>query len=330
MKFLDEAKVYIKSGHGGSGCVSFRREKNVEKGGPDGGDGGRGGNVYFKSFENLNTLIDFRYQQHFVAKTGTSGSGKKKTGSNGNDLIISVPVGTQIFSEDRSFLYNDFKKTGEVFLIAKGGQGGRGNVKFKSSTNQTPRRSEPGLPGEERWLWLRLKLIADVGLVGMPNVGKSSLLRVLSNANPKVADYAFTTLKPQLGILRRFDKDIIIADLPGLIQGASEGLGLGHKFLAHIERCQFIIHQCDISLEEDIIVNNYKLIRKELKKYGSISRNKDEIIILNKIDKINEREKKDKIKIIKKLLGEECIVISCKEGTGIDQLIELLYNKKNK
>ena len=325
MKFLDEAKIYIKAGNGGSGCVSFRREKNVERGGPDGGDGGNGGYVYFKSYHNLNTLIDFRYRQHFLAKTGQNGAGRKKSGSNGESLVIKVPVGTQILDENKEYLYKDFRSAGELFLIAEGGDGGRGNFRFKSSTNQAPRRFESGRTGDEKWVWLKLKLIADIGLVGLPNAGKSSLLRVLSNASPKVADYAFTTLKPQLGLLRHYDKDIIIADLPGIIEGASEGIGLGHKFLAHIERCKLIIHLCDLSCESGLLVKNYKLIRKELEKYGNITGLKKEILILNKSDLVKKDEALRKINILKKLSRSNPILISCVDNSGIIKLIEFLY-----
>ena len=325
MKFLDEAKIYIKAGNGGSGCVSFRREKNVEKGGPDGGDGGRGSFVYFQSYENLNTLIDFRYQQHFKGQSGTNGSGRKRTGPDGKDLIIKVPTGTQIFSGDKKSLIKDFKVSGDLFLIAKGGDGGRGNYKFKSSTNQAPRRFESGRSGQEKWVWLRLKLIADVGLVGLPNVGKSSLLRILSSATPKVANYSFTTLKPHLGMLRHNDRDIVIADLPGLIKGASDGLGLGHKFLAHVERCQYLIHLCDISLNENLLIDNYKMIRNELKKYGNITKNKKQIIVLNKTDKIKNFEIEKKSKILKEISKEECMMISCMNKHGIKELVEKIY-----
>ncbi len=325
MKFLDEAKIYIKAGNGGSGCVSFRREKNVERGGPDGGDGGNGGFVYFKSYDNLNTLIDFRYKQHFIAKTGQGGSGRKRTGSNGGDLIIKVPVGTQILCEEKAHIYKDFKSAGEVFLIAEGGIGGRGNYKFKSSTNQAPRRFESGKVGDEKWVWLKLKLIADIGLVGLPNSGKSSLLRCLSNAAPKVANYAFTTLKPQLGLMRHYERDLIIADLPGLIRGASEGVGLGHKFLAHAERCKFLIHLCDISNDIDLFLNNYKLIRNELEKYGEITRRKKEILVLNKKDLIDNEEIKKKYDKIKKMTSFDPIIVSCLNKSGLDKLIKFLY-----
>ncbi|MDC3090752.1 GTPase ObgE [Rickettsiales bacterium] len=325
MKFLDEAKIYIKAGNGGCGCVSFRREKNVERGGPDGGDGGNGGYVYVKSYHNLNTLIDFRYQQHFLAKPGKDGSGRKKSGSNGDSLVIKVPVGTQILNENKEHIYKDFKSSGESYLIAEGGDGGRGNFRFKSSTNRAPRRFESGRIGEEKWVWLKLKLIADVGLVGLPNAGKSSLLKILSNASPKVADYAFTTLKPQLGLLRHYNKDIVIADLPGLIQGASEGVGLGHKFLAHIERCKLIIHLCDFSCSNKLIIENYKLIRKELEKYGEVTGKKKEVFVLNKSDLVSKEETLEKINIFKKFSGSQPILISCVDNSGIVELIDLLY-----
>ncbi|MBH43279.1 MAG: GTPase ObgE [Rickettsiales bacterium] len=322
MKFLDEAKIYLKGGNGGSGCVSFRREKNIPKGGPDGGDGGKGGYIYIKSFENLNTLIDFRYKQHFYGSAGKNGSGKKKTGPDGSDLIIKVPVGTQIFSDDKNSLIKDFKQSGDLFLIAKGGAGGRGNHNFKTSTNRAPRRFESGNIGEEKWIWLRLKLIADIGIVGLPNVGKSSLLKSLSSANPKIGNYPFTTLKPQLGVVRSGEKDVIIADLPGLIKGASDGIGLGHKFLAHIERCKYILHLCDISSSENQILYDYNTIRKELLKYGNITGEKKEILVFNKSDLINDGEKYQKLKNLKAIFKQKNIMISCKNKLGIEELIK--------
>ena len=328
MKFLDEAKIFLKAGDGGSGCASFRREKFIERGGPDGGDGGRGGFIYFVSFENLNTLIDFRYKQHFKAKNGGNGSGKRKSGINGEDLIIKIPVGTQILSENKEHVYKDFLKPNDSYLIARGGDGGRGNFKFKSSTNQSPRRFEIGWIGEEKWVWLRLKLIADVGLVGLPNAGKSSLLRCLSNATPKVSDYAFTTLNPQLGVLRFQEKDIIIADLPGLIKGASEGVGLGHKFLAHIERCEYIIHLIDISsVNKGEIIDKYDLVRKELKDYGTITHDKEEIIVLNKCDLLSSNEVKKACKIIEDISGKKSITISCLNMFGLLDLEKHLLDK---
>ena len=322
MKFLDEAKIFLKGGNGGSGCLSFRREKNIPKGGPDGGDGGKGGYIYIKSYENLNTLIDFRYKQHFYGRAGKNGSGKKKTGSNGSNLIIKVPVGTQIFSENKKNLIKDFKESGDSFLIARGGSGGKGNYNFKTSTNRAPRKFESGKIGEEKWIWLRLKLIADIGIVGLPNVGKSSLLKRLSSANPKVGNYPFTTLKPQLGVVRSGEKDVIIADLPGLIKGASDGIGLGHKFLAHIERCKYIIHMCDISYTTDQILSDYNTIRKELLKYGNITGSKKEILVFNKSDLINEEEKYQKLKNLKAIFKQKNNVISCKTKLGIKELIE--------
>jgi len=322
MKFLDEAKIYLKGGNGGSGCVSFRREKNIPKGGPDGGDGGKGGYIYIKSFENLNTLIDFRYKQHFYGSAGKNGSGKKKTGPDGSDLIVKVPVGTQIFSDDKKSLIKDFKQSGDLFLIARGGNGGRGNHNFKTSTNRAPRKFENGNIGEEKWIWLRLKLIADIGIVGLPNVGKSSLLKSLSSANPKIGNYPFTTLKPQLGVVRSGEKDVIIADLPGLIKGASDGIGLGHKFLAHIERCKYILHLCDISSSENQILYDYNTIRKELLKYGNITGEKKEILVFNKSDLINEDEKYQKLKNLKAIFKQKNIMISCKNKLGIEELIK--------
>ncbi len=332
MKFLDEAKIYLKGGNGGSGCVSFRREKNLPKGGPDGGNGGKGGYIYIKSFENLNTLIDFRYKQHFYAVAGKSGSGKKKTGSNGLDLIIKVPVGTQVFSEDKKNLVKDFRKSGDLFLIARGGGGGRGNHNFKTSTNRAPRKFENGKIGEEKWVWLRLKLIADIGIVGLPNVGKSSLLKSLSSANAKIGNYPFTTLKPQLGVVRSEEKDVIIADLPGLIKGASDGIGLGHKFLAHIERCKYIIHMCDISLPVNQILSDYNIIRKELLKYGDITGSKKEILVFNKSDLISREKISQKLKNLKAIFKQKNIVISCKNKLGLKELVKQileLFKKSN-
>ena len=289
MKFLDEAKIFLKAGSGGSGCVSFRREKYIEFGGPNGGDGGNGGNIIISAVRNLNTLIDFRYKQHFFAENGKNGSGNNKSGLKGNNLELKVPVGTQVLEENKEEILKDFKKTGEKFIVTKGGVGGRGNAKFKSSTNQAPRRYETGTKGEERWIWLKLKLIADIGIVGVPNAGKSSLLSLLSNAKPKIANYAFTTLKPQLGLLRKNDIDIIIADLPGLLEGANEGVGLVHKFLSHLERCRMIIHMCDCSEDIEVIKKNLKVINEELIKFG-IDDNKSRIILFNKIDLISERQ----------------------------------------
>jgi len=264
MKFLDQAKIYVKAGDGGSGAASFRREKFIEFGGPDGGDAGDGGSVILVAKENLNTLIDFRYQQHFKAEKGQNGMGKKKTGRNGKDLVLNVPIGTQIFEEDNNTLIEDLKKIDEKVIIAKGGGRGLGNVRFKSSTNRTPRKKTDGSEGESFWIWLQLKVIADIGIIGMPNAGKSSLLSVLTKAKPKIANYPFTTINPNLGVTSYSDKEITIADIPGLIEGAHEGIGLGDKFLRHIERCKSLIHLIDIT--ENNILENYLKIRKELSK----------------------------------------------------------------
>ena len=267
MKFLDQAKIYVKAGNGGSGSASFRREKFIEFGGPDGGDGGNGGSIILVAKENLNTLIDFRYQQHFKAEKGQNGMGKKKTGRNGKDLVLNVPIGTQIFEEDNNTLIEDLKKIDEKVIIAKGGGRGLGNVRFKSSTNRTPRKKTDGSEGESFWIWLQLKVIADIGIIGMPNAGKSSLLSVLTKAKPKIANYPFTTINPNLGVTSYSDKEITIADIPGLIEGAHEGVGLGDKFLRHIERCKSLIHLIDIT--ENNILENYLKIRKELSKYSN-------------------------------------------------------------
>ncbi len=328
MKFLDEAKIFIKAGDGGSGCASFRKEKYIEFGGPDGGNGGKGGPVYFKSQHNLNTLIDFRYKQHFKAENGKSGSGKNKTGANGKDLMINVPVGTEILSEDKKTVFKDFSKSGQIYLVADGGKGGKGNINFKTSTNQAPRRFEKGLAGQELWVWLRLKLIADIGLIGLPNSGKSTLLSILSNAKPNIGNYPFTTKKPQLGVLRFFEKDIIVADLPGLILGASEGVGLGLKFLAHIERCKTLIHLCDISIEKDKdFIENYKTIRTELNNYGKEITHKNEIILLSKCDLVDDALKQKRINLIKKITSSDILCISSHTLFGIEDLKSYILNK---
>ena len=324
MKFLDEAKIFLKAGSGGSGCVSFRREKYIEFGGPNGGDGGNGGNIIISAVRNLNTLIDFRYKQHFFAENGKNGSGNNKSGLKGNNLELKVPVGTQVLEENKEEILKDFKKTGEKFIVTKGGIGGRGNAKFKSSTNQAPRRYEAGTKGEERWIWLKLKLIADVGIVGVPNAGKSSLLSLLSNAKPKIANYAFTTLKPQLSLLRKNEIDIIIADLPGLLEGANEGVGLGHKFLSHLERCRMIIHMCDCSEDLEVIKKNLKIINEELIKFG-IDDNKSRIILFNKIDLISERQIDQIKKEIK--FRQKHFFVSCLNTSGIENLIKYLFSK---
>ncbi|MBM3573783.1 MAG: GTPase ObgE, partial [Alphaproteobacteria bacterium] len=288
MKFLDQGKIFVKSGDGGAGCVGFRREKFIEFGGPDGGDGGRGGDVIVEAAANLNTLIDFRYQQHFKAQRGHHGEGQNKTGAAGNCLIIRVPVGTQILEDDQETLVADMVTPGERVVLARGGDGGFGNTHFKSSTNRAPRRATPGWPGEERWLWLRLKLIADAGLVGLPNAGKSTFLSVVSRAHPKIADYPFTTLVPQLGVAAVDGREFVIADLPGLIEGAHDGHGLGDRFLGHVERCGVILHLVDGTAEDPVAA--YRTIRRELKAYGRGLDRKPEIVALNKIDALTHEE----------------------------------------
>ena len=284
MKFLDQAKIFIKAGDGGSGSASFRREKFIEFGGPDGGDGGKGGSVILSSDNNLNTLIDFRYQQHFKAERGKGGKGKNKTGKNGSDLILKVPTGTQVFEEDNNTLIFDFINVDQTFVVANGGKGGLGNTRFKSSINRAPRKTTKGQLGEEFWIWLQLKTIADIGIVGMPNAGKSSLLSVLTKAKPKIANYQFTTINPNLGVTNYDDKELTLADIPGLIEGAHEGVGLGDKFLRHIERCKNILHLIDINQVN--LVKCYLQVRKELKKYSNKLIKKKEIVVLNKTDLI--------------------------------------------
>ena len=324
MKFLDQAKIYVKAGDGGSGSVSFRREKFIEFGGPDGGDGGDGGSVVLVAAANLNTLIDFRFQQHFKAEKGRYGMGKKKSGRAGKDLILKIPVGTQIFEEDNNTLIEDLKKIGQKIIVAQGGKKGLGNVRFKSSTNRAPRRKTDGTEGESFWIWLQLKVIADVGIIGMPNAGKSSLLSVLTKAKPKIANYPFTTLDPNLGVTNYSDKEVTLADIPGLIEGAHEGTGLGDKFLRHIERCKSLIHLIDIT-DEDIL-ENYLKIRKELSKYSSNLLKKKEIIVFNKIDMINVNEIKKKINAFKKKIKKNIYKISVVQNKGLINIKKLLIN----
>ena len=324
MKFLDQAKIYVKAGNGGSGSASFRREKFIEFGGPDGGDGGDGGSIILVAKENLNTLIDFRYQQHFKAEKGQNGMGKKKTGRNGKDLVLNIPIGTQIFEEDNNTLIEDLKKIDEKVIIAKGGGRGLGNVRFKSSTNRTPRKKTDGSEGESFWIWLQLKVIADIGIIGMPNAGKSSLLSVLTKAKPKIANYPFTTINPNLGVTSYSDKEITIADIPGLIEGAHEGVGLGDKFLRHIERCKSLVHLIDIT--ENNILENYLKIRKELSKYSSNLLKKKEIIVFNKIDMINVNEIKKKINVFKKKIKKNIYKISVVQNKGLINIKKLLIS----
>ena len=315
MKFLDQAKIYIKAGDGGSGSASFRREKFIEFGGPDGGDGGHGGSIVFTADNNLNTLIDFRYQQHFKADKGESGKGQKKTGKSGKDLILKVPVGTQIFEEDNNTLIEDLVKPEQKIIIANGGKGGLGNVRFKSSTNRTPRKKTDGDKGESFWIWLQLKVIADIGIVGMPNSGKSSLLSVLTSAKPKIANYPFTTINPNLGVANYNNKEITLADIPGLIEGAHEGIGLGDKFLRHIERCKNILHLIDIT--DDNLLENYSKVRKELVKYSKKLTKKREIIVFNKIDMVSDQEINKKIDIFAKKIKKKIYPISALKHKGL-------------
>tara|TARA_Y100000992_G_scaffold224128_1_gene155990 strand:+ start:659 stop:1642 length:984 start_codon:yes stop_codon:yes gene_type:complete len=318
MKFLDQVKIYVKAGDGGNGSPSFRREKFIEFGGPDGGDGGKGGSVILKSERNLNTLIDYRYQQHHKAERGTDGAGKKRTGKSGKDLFLKVPVGTQVFEEDNKTLIFDFKKQGDEFVLAIGGKGGLGNVRFKSSTNRAPRKFTKGKIGEEFVIWLQLKTIADIGIIGLPNAGKSSLLSAITSANPKIANYKFTTLNPNLGVAVYDNKEITIADIPGLIEGAHKGIGLGIKFLKHIERCKTLLHLIDIT--ENNLENAYTQIKNELKSYSKDLLKKKEIIVLNKIDLINEKEIKKILKTFAKNKKTEVVTLSTFNKNSVSKI----------
>ena len=324
MKFLDQVKIYVKAGNGGSGSPSFRREKFVEFGGPDGGDGGKGGSVILISERNLNTLIDYRYQQHFKAERGKDGSGKNKTGKGGEDLYLKVPLGTQVFEEDNKTLIYDFKSQKEEFLVASGGKGGFGNTRFKSSTNRAPKKFTKGGQGEEFWIWLQLKTIADIGIIGLPNAGKSSLLASMTSANPKIANYKFTTINPNLGVASYDDKEVTLADIPGLIEGAHTGTGLGIKFLKHIERCKTLLHLIDIT-EDDLFIS-YNQVRKELSKYGKDLVKKKEIVVLNKTDLIDEDEKKEKIKKLKNKLKKNIFLMSTMDKKSVSDIKSKLVN----
>src|SRR5436190_7740667 len=315
MKFLDEAKVYIRSGDGGNGCVAFRREKYIEFGGPSGGNGGRGGDVIVEVVDGLNTLIDYRYQQHFKAPKGTNGMGKDRHGANGKPIVLKVPVGTQIFDEDRETLIHDFTKLGETFILAKGGNGGFGNAHFKSPTNRAPRNANPGQLGEERWIWLRLKLIADAGLVGLPNAGKSTFLAAVSAAKPKIADYPFTTLNPQLGVVESDGREFVLADIPGLIEGAHEGSGLGDRFLGHIERCRVLLHLIDGTGEH--AGEAYKTVRAELEAYGQGLEDKHEIVALTKIDALTPEVIKQQAARLKRASKKSPLLLSAQSGKGV-------------
>jgi GTP-binding protein len=322
MKFLDQAKIYVKAGDGGAGALSFRREKFIEFGGPDGGNGGRGGDVWAECAADLNTLIDYRYQQHFKARNGQGGMGKNRTGADGADCVIKVPPGTQILAEDNQTLIADLVSPGDRALIARGGNGGFGNAHFKSATNQAPRRANPGQPGEERTVWLRLKLIADVGIVGLPNAGKSTLLSSVSAAKPKVASYPFTTLHPHLGVVRVGDVDFVLADLPGLIEGASEGAGLGTRFLGHLERCRVLLHVVDATSEH--VGDAYRTVRRELKAYGAGLDRKKEIVALSKCDALSCDEIERQSAELKKAARKKPYPISAVSGAGMDDLLHAL------
>ena len=308
MKFLDQAKISLKAGNGGSGSASFRREKYIEFGGPDGGDGGAGGSIIFTADRNLNTLVDFRYTQHFKAEHGKHGSKRNKTGANGKDLILKVPLGTQIYEEDNNTLIYDFKKNKDKYLVARGGNGGLGNVRFKSSTNRAPRKKTNGKSGEEFWVWLQLKIIADIGIIGLPNAGKSSLLAAITRAKPKIADYPFTTINPNLGVAFYDNKEVTLADIPGLVEGAHKGIGLGDKFLRHIERCKVLLHLIDLT--NDDLEDNYLKIREELKAYSKSLSLKKEIIFLNKSDLLESEEIDKKVKDFKKKIKKKYKIVS--------------------
>jgi len=322
MKFLDQAKIYIQSGAGGAGCVSFRREKFIEFGGPDGGDGGRGGAVIAECVDGLNTLIDYRYQQHFKAKTGGHGMGAQRTGANGTDMILRVPVGTQVFDEDNETLLADLTHVGQRVVLAKGGNGGFGNLHFKSSTNRAPRHANPGQPAEERTIWLRLKLIADSGLVGLPNAGKSTFLAAVSAAKPKIADYPFTTLHPQLGVVSVDEREFVIADIPGLIEGAHEGAGLGDRFLGHVERCRVLLHLVDGTCEH--AGKAYKTVREELDAYGHGLVDKPEVVVLNKADALTPEQLKEQVARLKRAAKKKPLVMSGVSHQGVPEALRAL------
>ena len=332
MKFLDQAKIYLQSGNGGPGCVSFRREKFIDRGGPDGGNGGKGGDIIFESSAELNTLIDFRYQQHFKARSGQNGMGQLRSGAGGEDVVVKVPVGTQVLDEDQETVLLDFTAPDERIVFLKGGDGGFGNAHYKSSTNQAPRRFTPGWPGKEMAVWLRLKLIADAGIVGLPNAGKSTFLAACSNAKPKIADYPFTTLHPNLGVVKIGDTDFVLADIPGLIEGAHEGHGLGDRFLGHVERTAVLLHLIDCTADDP--AEAYRTIRNELKEYGEGLAKKEEIIALNKVDALGPELAHDVSKSLEKSVGKKVYTISAVSGEGVKEVLFALagviteYRKK--
>ena len=322
MKFLDQAKVYIRSGDGGAGAVSFRREKFIEFGGPDGGDGGRGGDVWVEAVDGLNTLIDYRYQQHFRAKTGTHGMGRNRTGAKGADVTLKVPVGTQVYEEDNETLLCDLTQVGQRVRLAEGGNGGFGNQHFKTSTNQAPRRANPGLPGQEMTIWLRLKLIADAGLVGLPNAGKSTFLAAVTAAKPKIADYPFTTLHPNLGVVRIDAREFVLADIPGLIEGAHEGVGIGDRFLGHVERTRVLLHL--VSAREESAAKAYETVRGELDAYGHGLTEKPEVVALSQADLLDADGRRKKLAALKKACGGEPILLSAATGEGVEEVLRAL------
>jgi GTPase len=323
MKFLDEAKIHLKSGDGGAGALSFRREKFIPRGGPDGGDGGKGGDIVFLAVDNLNTLIDYRYRQHFRAANGRPGAGGNKSGACGEALVLKVPVGTQILDEEKTIVLADLVRSEERVLLLRGGDGGFGNAHFKTATNRAPRQRLPGWPGREAQVWLRLKLFADVGIVGLPNAGKSTLLAALSNARPKIADYPFTTLKPQLGVARAFDEELVLADLPGLIAGASGGAGLGTRFLGHVERCAVLLHLVDGTRAD--VVRSYRTIRRELLRYGGGLADKPEILALNKTDALSAAAALAKCRRLERASEGPVVALSAATGAGLRELLAALF-----
>ena len=325
MQFLDQAKIYLQSGKGGNGCISFRREKYIEFGGPDGGSGGKGGDIIFEGCSSLNTLIDFRYKQHYKAQKGNDGSGKNCSGSKGENIIIKVPIGTQIISDvDKETILQDITKDGEKVLFLKGGNGGFGNTHYKDSMEQAPRRANPGLEGKEIWVWIRLKILADAGLLGLPNAGKSSLLSAITNAKPKIGNYPYTTLTPQLGIIRNYDQEIILADIPGLINDAHKGVGIGTRFLGHIERCKLLLHIIDATSEDHI--ESYQSIIKELTAYGKGLKDKKQILIISKADLIEKKQLNKIVKKIENFTKSSVIVSSSLNKEGLDKIINTLFS----
>ena len=319
MKFLDQARIFVRSGDGGAGSVSFRREKYIAFGGPDGGDGGKGGDVWIEAVDGLNTLIDYRYRQHFKAKTGMHGMGRNRNGAAGDDIVLAVPVGTQVFEEDNETLITDLDELGERYLIAKGGNGGFGNAHFKSSTNQAPKHANPGLEGQERWMWLRLKLIADAGLVGLPNAGKSTFLASVTAAKPKIADYPFTTLHPNLGVARIDEREFVIADIPGLIEGAHQGVGIGDRFLGHVERTRVLLHL--VSAVEEDVAEAYRVVRGELEAYGADLTEKQEIVALSQVDTLTPDRRAEKLEALQAASGTKPMLLSSVSREGVEDVL---------